>query len=326
MRQTLFPETGKAMFRSGTSNGAQASPVRARPRVPFQHGISQLPYALEAVYPAGPIAVQINKETFKVAVCGVRRGVNSLPSIGRGSARRSVTRRSKKRCITSSKAEWPGCSGNVSRLYLGCASMASDYSFGAETLLHALLIAKATSLPAWMQLLHPVATIIAKSKLLVHPVYPAAWPQARRHPFGASKIIWGSHFTTLYFVRKTRYRYWQFESAFAEAGKPAGMMASSFELRHLFDLLLGAPNSTAATIGLGLRNIAAKAVGVLASIPLFGRIVRHYADHYDEASQRPAELFSNRVSGLFSRWSVKFSAEYYEAKEREEAGKSSAKA
>ena len=52
-------------------------------------------------------------------------------------------------------------------------------SIGLATGMHALLIANATSLPAWMQLLHPFATVIAKSKLLVLPVYPAAWPQAR---------------------------------------------------------------------------------------------------------------------------------------------------
>src|SRR5262245_18052752 len=40
-------------------------------------------------------------------------------------------------------------------------------SFGAATALHAVLLAKAASLPPWMQLLHPFATIIAKSKLLV---------------------------------------------------------------------------------------------------------------------------------------------------------------
>jgi hypothetical protein len=55
-------------------------------------------------------------------------------------------------------------------------------SFVIATLMHAVLIAKALTLPAWMQLLHPVATVIAKSKLLVLPVYPAAWPQARLHP------------------------------------------------------------------------------------------------------------------------------------------------
>src|SRR6185312_8582388 len=39
-------------------------------------------------------------------------------------------------------------------------------SFGAATALHGALIAKAALLPPWMQLLHPLATIIAKSKLL----------------------------------------------------------------------------------------------------------------------------------------------------------------
>ena len=40
-------------------------------------------------------------------------------------------------------------------------------SFGAATAMHAVLFAKVTSWPAWMQLLHPLATVIAKSKLLV---------------------------------------------------------------------------------------------------------------------------------------------------------------
>ena len=52
-------------------------------------------------------------------------------------------------------------------------------SFGAATALHAILVAEAKSLPVWMQLLHLVATLIAKSKLLVLPVYPAAWPKAK---------------------------------------------------------------------------------------------------------------------------------------------------
>src|SRR5437667_188547 len=57
------------------------------------------------------------------------------------------------------------------------------FSFAAATVMHAVLIAHVASWPAWTQLLHPLATIIAKSKLLVVPVYPAAWPQAKKHPF-----------------------------------------------------------------------------------------------------------------------------------------------
>jgi len=56
-------------------------------------------------------------------------------------------------------------------------------SFGIATAMHAVLFAKVMSWPAWMQLLHPLATVVAKSKLLVLPVYPAAWPQAKKHPF-----------------------------------------------------------------------------------------------------------------------------------------------
>ena len=56
-------------------------------------------------------------------------------------------------------------------------------SFGVATAMHALLFAKLASWPAWVQLLHPLATIVAKTKLLVLPVYPGAWPQAKKHPF-----------------------------------------------------------------------------------------------------------------------------------------------
>jgi len=56
-------------------------------------------------------------------------------------------------------------------------------SLGLATAIHALLILYAAWLPAWMQLLHPLATVIAKSKLLVLPVYPQ--PGRRR-----SNIRW----------------------------------------------------------------------------------------------------------------------------------------
>src|SRR6188472_3050989 len=70
---------------------------------------------------------------------------------------------------------------NAALLVILCAVLWLPISFGAATAMHAILFAKVTSWPAWMQLLHPLATVIAKSKLLVLPVYPAAWPQARRH-------------------------------------------------------------------------------------------------------------------------------------------------
>src|SRR5262249_33088422 len=88
-------------------------------------------------------------------------------------------------------------------------------SFGAATAMHAVLIAKATSLPAWMQVLHPLATIIAKSKLLVLPVYPAAWPQAKQHPFAQAVFGFYRYIAALGLVQKTRCRYRQVERAAA---------------------------------------------------------------------------------------------------------------
>src|SRR6202022_3094224 len=86
-------------------------------------------------------------------------------------------------------------------------------SFGAAAAMHAVLFAKVTSWPAWMQLLHPLATIIAKSKLLVLPIYPAAWPQAKKHPFMQTLAGGYRNFKTLFLIRKTRHRYRQTEHA-----------------------------------------------------------------------------------------------------------------
>src|SRR6202011_1863077 len=86
-------------------------------------------------------------------------------------------------------------------------------SFGVATAMHMVLFAKVASWPAWMQLLHPLATVIAKSKLLVLPVYPAAWPQAKKHPF--VQLIFKSYETIkrLYVIKKVGFRYRQAEIA-----------------------------------------------------------------------------------------------------------------
>jgi hypothetical protein len=197
-------------------------------------------------------------------------------------------------------------------------------SFGAATLLHGVLIAKATSLPAWMQLLHPVATIIAKTKLLVLPVYPAAWPRATQHPSVLALIGFCRYFVTLYPVRKARHRYRRLKGTVADVVEAAARLTSPFGLGSWLNLFFASLDSAAAVIGPGLRNIAAITVALLASIPLFGTIVKRYAEQYEQANLQPATLLSERLSGFYSRWSIKFSAKYYEAREQEEAGKSPA--
>ena len=76
-----------------------------------------------------------------------------------------------------------------------------------------------TSWPAWMQLLHPLATVIAKSKLLVLPVYPAAWPQAKRHPL--VQLVFKGYETLkrMYVIKKVDFRYRQAEIAGIAVGE-----------------------------------------------------------------------------------------------------------
>jgi hypothetical protein len=194
-------------------------------------------------------------------------------------------------------------------------------SFGIATVMHAALIAKALSLPAWMQLLHPVATVIAKSKLLVLPVYPAAWPQAKQHPLMQALIRFWKHLMEHYFARKTVFRYRQTEVVAAEAGDALRHTSASIGLTRMGSAVLSGLNAAAASIGGALRAATARVIALLAKIPLFGGIVARYEAHYDEANRAPSEKVSNRVRGFFDRWSVKFTAEYYHAKEQQDAAK-----
>ena len=99
-------------------------------------------------------------------------------------------------------------------------------SLGLATAIHALLILYAAWLPAWMQLLHPLATVIAKSKLLVLPVYPAAWPQAKQHPTVQAIRSGCRSFAGLQVVQKVACRYRQAEHTMQEIALGLARLAS----------------------------------------------------------------------------------------------------
>jgi hypothetical protein len=90
--------------------------------------------------------------------------------------------------------------------------------------MHAVLLAHAASLPTWMQLLHPVATVIAKSKLLVLPAYPAAWPQAKKHIWVQAAFRCVDRMAEFDSLRKTAHRYQQTKQAFAQSGDLSAWM------------------------------------------------------------------------------------------------------
>jgi hypothetical protein len=166
---------------------------------------------------------------------------------------------------------------NTALLVILGAVLWLPFSFGVATAMHAVLFAKVTSWPAWMQLLHPLATVIAKSKLLVLPVYPAAWPQAKKHPF--VQLVLKSYETIkcLYVIKKVGFRYRQAEiagiAAVERLERTAGLASAMRWLRKA-----------------------------------------HVAKHFG------VEQPTQKLRSFFSRWSIKFSAEYYDAKERQASG------
>ena len=185
-------------------------------------------------------------------------------------------------------------------------------SFIAATAVHTWLIAEAASLPAWMQVFHGVATILAKSKLLMLPAYPAAWPQAKRHPIvQAAARVW-RFVAGLGLVQKTMYRFGQVERAAERA-------ASALGLVQTWRALGAAIDQTAIAINAAFRSMLRPAAGRLAKVPVLGPVIRTYESHYDRAGAAPSQRLSQKVKAFFQKWEIKFTPGYYEAKEKEKA-------
>ena len=117
---------------------------------------------------------------------------------------------------------------------------------------------------------------VAKTKLLVLPVYPAAWPQAKKQPFVQAVFNGCKALASLYLVKKVSFRYRQ-----------AGIAGTA-----AFDSLERIAGLT--SVVRWLRNA-------------------HVAKHL--GVEKPTQ----KLRSFFSRWSIKFSVEYYEAKEQQAA-------
>jgi hypothetical protein len=197
-------------------------------------------------------------------------------------------------------------------------------SFMAATAVHAWLIADAASLPKWMQVFHVVAAVLAKSKLLMLPAYPAAWPQAKQHlVVQALARVW-RFIVGLYLVRKTRYRFGQTEDAADRAAAAIGRAAAAAGLVRPWQAVVSAVDgAVTGTIG-AARAVLRPPVLWLAKLPVAGPVLRTYASHYDRAGKRPSERLSEKVRAFLQRWELKFTPAYYEAKEKEETAKGKA--
>jgi hypothetical protein len=191
-------------------------------------------------------------------------------------------------------------------------------SFAAATAMHAILLAKAATWPAWVQLLHPVATIIAKTKLLVLPVYPAAWPQAKKHPIMQALFAAWKYVSRMHVVQKAGSRYRQADAVYARGRNTLSEIAERAGFNGMSHAAAGAINATASALGHALRAAGAALVAVLRKVPLAGSITAYYAALYAQADHHADAPLSQRAGDFFARWSAKFTAEYYET--REQAG------
>ena len=200
-------------------------------------------------------------------------------------------------------------------LVIALAFLWLPVSFGTATALHATLIARAKSLPAWMQLLHPFATFLAKSKLLVLPVYPAAWPQAKQHPIVQRFFQFCRYCMSLDVIQKVQYRYQQTERGAAAMANSMGRAAVRIGLADWFKTMLVPLTDMLTWMRRPWPDVMLRLLETFSGGPLASSIMNRYFARYGRVySTAPSE----QVRGLFERWSIKFSADYYEAKDREQ--------
>lgn len=194
-------------------------------------------------------------------------------------------------------------------------------SFIAATAAHAFLIAEAASLPSWMQVFHAVAAILAKSKLLMLPAYPAAWPQAKKHPVVQAGARAYRHIAALRVVKKLRHRFHQTELVAADMARGMDRFAARIGLVRLFAWLGRRIGGGAVRFGSAARRLWRRTIRRLVRVPLLGPVLRSYETHYDDRGAAPSKRISQRIKEFFQRWEIKFTPAYYEAKALAEAAR-----
>jgi hypothetical protein len=96
--------------------------------------------------------------------------------------------------------------------------------------------------------------------------------------------------------------------------------ASRVGLDKAFAASLSALRGAAAWSGRTARAVMTDMVEGFSALPVIGPLVGSYAAHFERAEKKQGgKKLSDTVRGFFERWSIKFSAEYYEAREQDAA-------
>ena len=121
-------------------------------------------------------------------------------------------------------------------------------------------------------------------------------------------------------LRKVRYRYQQTERGAVVVANSVGSTAAGIGLAGSFKAMWGPLTDMLAWMRKPWPDVMLRLLEAFSGAPLVGSIMdRYFARNGSVYSTRPSE----QVRGLFERWSIKFSADYYGAKDREEGRKGS---
>ena len=116
-------------------------------------------------------------------------------------------------------------------------------------------------------------------------------------------------------IRKARYRYRQAERGAAVVANSVWRAASRIGLADWLNAMRVPLTDMLTWIRKPWPDVMLWLRETFSGAPLISPIVNRYFARYGSVySTRPSE----QVHGLFERWSIKFSADYYEAKDREE--------
>jgi hypothetical protein len=103
-------------------------------------------------------------------------------------------------------------------------------------------------------------------------------------------------------------------------------MSTSLGLTSLGSQLVATFNAAGLATDGAARAALLWVVDQLAAISFMSGMMRGYQAQYDAISEHPKPPVSERVRDFYARWSVKFTAQYYEDRERDEATKGHAAA
>jgi len=121
-------------------------------------------------------------------------------------------------------------------------------------------------------------------------------------------------------LRKVRYRYQQTERGAVVVANSVGSTAARIGLAGWFKAMWVPLTDMLAWMRKPWPDVMLRLLEAFSGAPLVGSIMdRYFARNGSVYSTRPSE----QVRGLFERWSIKFSADYYGAKDREEGRKGS---